>query len=224
MKKLNLLLLAFLAVMGVTFQSCDDDDGYSLGDVAVDWATVNVKGAHVYDFTGDRWGQIWPATTDYFWYSPIDGQRVILYFNPLYDNYPEGYDCSVKVLSIKEILTKPIEELTAENEEEFGNDPVDIFEDNMWISGGYLNIIFNQNMPSKVKHLVSLVKNTTITPDQDGYIHLEYRYNTYADTTGYWRNGAVSFNLNSLEITSETKGIKVKINSAKNGKRKSLLI
>lgn len=72
MKKLNLLLLAFLAVMGVTFQSCDDDDGYSLGDVAVDWATVNVKGAHVYDFTGDRWGQIWPATTDYFWYSPID--------------------------------------------------------------------------------------------------------------------------------------------------------
>ena len=49
MKKLNLLLLAFLAVMGVTFQSCDDDDGYSLGDVAVDWATVNVKGAHVYD-------------------------------------------------------------------------------------------------------------------------------------------------------------------------------
>ena len=37
MKKLNLLLLAFLAVMGVTFQSCDDD-GYSLGDVAVDWA------------------------------------------------------------------------------------------------------------------------------------------------------------------------------------------
>ena len=87
MKKLNLLLLAFLAVMGVTFQSCDDDDGYSLGDVAVDWATVNVKGAHVYDFTGDRWGQIWPATTDYFWYSPIDGQRVILYLANLHTSF-----------------------------------------------------------------------------------------------------------------------------------------
>lgn len=48
MKKLNLLLLAFLVVMGVTLQSCDDSDGYSLGDVAVDWATVNVKGAHMY--------------------------------------------------------------------------------------------------------------------------------------------------------------------------------
>ena len=54
-------------------------------------------------------------------------------------------------------------------------------------------------------------------PVQDGYIHLEYRYNTYADTTGYWRNGAVSFNLKSLKITSETKGIKVK--SAKNGEK-----
>ena len=141
------------------------------------------------------------------------------YFNPLYDNYPEGYDCSVKVLSVKEILTKQIEELTAGNEEEFGNDPVDIFEGNMWINGGYLNIIFNQNMPSKVKHRVSLVKNTMATPAQDGYIHLEYRYNTYDDTTGYWINGAVSFSLNSLEITPETKGLKVKINSATNGEK-----
>ena len=31
--------------------------------------------------------------------------------------------------------------------------------------------------------------------------------------------GAVSFNLKSLKITSETKGIKVKINSAKNGEK-----
>ena len=90
MKKLNLLLLAFLAVMGVTFQSCDDDDGYSLGDVAVDWATVNVKGAHVYDFTGDRWGQIWPATTDYFWYSPIDGQLHRLKKNKAYPHPENG--------------------------------------------------------------------------------------------------------------------------------------
>lgn len=219
MKKFNLLLLALLAVVGVTFQSCDDGDGYSLGDVAVDWATVNVKGAHVYDFTGDRWGKLWPATTDYMWYSPVDGQRVILYFNPLYDNYPEGYDCSVKVLNVMEILTKPIEELTAGNEEEFGNDPVHISEGNMWINGGYLNIIFNQDIPSGKKHRVSLVKNTTVTPAQDGYIHLEYRYNTYDDTTGHWINGAVSFSLNSLEITPETKGIKVKINSATNGER-----
>lgn len=218
MKKLNHFLAVLLAIVGLTFHSCDNYDGYSIGDFAADWATVNVKGTHVYDFTGDTWGELWPAATDFPGYSPIDGQRVILYFNPLYDNYPTGYDCSVKVLGVREILTKQVEELTAENEEEYGNDPVSIFKGNMWISnGGYLNIIFNQDLPAKVKHRVSLVKNTTVTPADDGYIHLEYRYNTYGDTTDYWVYGAVSFNLNSLDITSETKGVKIKINSADNG-------
>lgn len=221
MKKLNLFLLALLAVIGVTIQSCDNnDDGFSIGDIGADWATVNVKGAHVYDFTGDRWGELWPAATNYPGYSPIDGQRVIVYFNPLYKNYPKSYDCSIKLEGVREILTKQIEELTADNEKEYGNDPVDILKGNMWISrGGYLNIIFKQNLPATLKHRVSLVKNTTITPVEDGYIHLEYRYNTYDDTTGYWGNSAVSYNLNSLDITSETKGIKVKINSATNGEK-----
>lgn len=219
MKKLNLLFLSFLIIAGTLFQSCDEGDGYSLGDMAVDWATVNVKGAHVYDFTGDRWGAIWPAVTDNGWYSPVDGQRVILYFNPLYDNYPEGYDCSVKVLNVKEILTKSIEDLTEENEEEYGNDPVDIFEGNMWISNGYLNVVFNQNMPERLRHRVSLVRNTMAESVIDGYIHLEYRYNTFGDTTDRWISGAVSFDLSSLQVTTETKGIKVKINSAVNGEK-----
>lgn len=218
MKKLNFLLLSFMLFVGAALQSCDDDDYYSIGDFAVDWATVNVQGAHTYDFTGDSWGKLWPAATVYPGYSPIDGQRVIISFNPLYDNYPEGYDCSVKLTGVREILTKQVEELTAGNEEEYGNDPVSIYEGNMWISGGYLNIIFNQDLPEEVKHRISLVKNTVAVPAEDGYVHLELRYNTYDDTTGYVRYGAVSFNLNSLE-TSGTKGIKVKINSAVNGEK-----
>lgn len=89
----------------------------------------------------------------------------------------------------------------------------------MWISGGYLNIIFNQNMFFKVKYLVSLVKNIIIMFDQDGYIYLEYCYNMYVDIIGYWRNGVVFFNLNFLEIILEIKGIKVKINLVKNGEK-----
>lgn len=58
-EKVEPFIISIIVVMGVTLQSCDDSDGYSLGDVAVDWATVNVKGAHVYDFTvtdGDKFG------------------------------------------------------------------------------------------------------------------------------------------------------------------------
>ncbi len=52
---------------------------------------------------------------------------------------------------------------------------------------------------------------------EDGYIHLELRYNDYDDLSGRRGLGAVSYNLNSLEISSETKGIKLKLNSEKNG-------
>ena len=43
------------------------------------------------------------------------------------------------------------------------------------------------------------------------------RYNDYDDLTGLRKPGAVSYNLNSLNVTSETKGIKLKINLEKNG-------
>ena len=41
---------------------------------------------------------------------------------------------------------------------------------------------------------------------------LELRYNDYDDLTGRRSPGAVSYNLNSLDIPSETKGIKLKLN------------
>lgn len=215
MKRVNLLLAAVLLALLPALQSCDNNDGFSIGDIAGDWATVRVTGGDNYTLTADNWGTLFPAATSIPWYKPVDGQRVIAYFNPLGEDY-SGADYAVKVEGIREILTKPVEDLTAANEAEFGNDPVLIFKNNLWIGGGYLNVIFRQNLPAMEKHRVSLVTNTTVTPVADDYIHLEYRYNTYNDTTNYWVNGAVSFNLNSLDLTGK-KGIKVKLNSTENG-------
>ena len=200
MKKIKLLWMAMLTLMLPALQSCDDNDGYSLGDIAVDWATVRVVGGDTYSLNADRWGTLWPAATAIPFYKPIDGQRVITYFNPLYDNY-EGYDHAVKVEHNYNVLTKQVEDLTAENESEFGNDPVWVNKDMMWIGGGYLNVIFRQNLPVKEKHLVSLVRDMRATAaegEDDEYIHLEFRYKTYDDVTG-------------------KKGIKVKLNSVKDG-------
>ena len=216
MKKLTYYLWAMLLVVGSLFQSCDDGDYYSLGDIGVDWATIEAKGAHSYSLMGDQWGSLWPAATSIPWYSPVDGQRVIAIFNPLSDGF-EGYDHAVKMEGIREVLTKKIEHLTTENEADFGNDPIVIIKNNMWISGGYLNVVFEQNLPLEVKHRISLVYTDSLEPDVDGYVTLELRYNTYDDTTGCWSNGAVSFNLNEIEETSELKGIKIKINSKTNG-------
>ena len=46
---------------------------------------------------------------------------------------------------------------------------------------------------------------------------MDLRYNEYDVLSGLRKPGAVSYNLNSLNVTSETKGIKLKINSEKNG-------
>ncbi len=206
-----------LAVMPV-LQSCSDDDGYSIGDFTPPlWATVRVTGNAFY-LDSDVWGTLWPVNTDLGWYEAVDGQRVLTVVNPLWDNY-EGYDHAVKLLRLQNVLTKGIDTLTPETEEEFGNDPVVICQGDITISGGYMNIFFVQNLPSKNKHRISLVRPQADEElyGEDGYIHLELRYNDFDDVTNRQAYGAVSYNLNSLDITDETKGIKLKLNSQKNG-------
>ena len=125
------------------------------------------------------------------------------------------------VQRLQNVLTKEVETLTPETEEEFGNDPVFIYKGDITISGGYMNIFFMQNLPSSTdnKHRISLVRpqEDDALYGEDGYVHLELRYNDYDDLTGRRSPGAVSYNLNSLDIPSETKGIKLKLNSEENG-------
>ena len=73
------------------------------------------------------------------------------------------------------------------------------------------------------KHRISLVQRAEDAEvplaeegNDDGYIHLELRYNDYDDLSGVRAPGLVSFNLKELNITSETKGIKLKLNSEVN--------
>ncbi|MBD9092651.1 MAG: integrin beta-7 [Bacteroides oleiciplenus] len=224
MKKLHWLVLMMCLTVLPTLQSCDDSDGYSIGDFSYpNWATVRVTGNAFY-LNSDTWGTLWPINTNMGWYQPVDGQRVVTIFNPIYDNYGE-YDHAVKIERIWHALTKGVEPLTAENEEEYGNDPVFIYKGDITISGGYMNIIFMQNLPknSETKHRISLVQRAESAEvplddeaGDDGYIHLELRYNDYDDLSGVRVAGLVSFNLKDLDITSETKGIKLKLNSEVN--------
>lgn len=217
------LMMATVCLLAMPLlQSCDkDDDHYSIGDFTPPlWATVRTTGNAFY-LDCDVWGTLWPVNLDLGWYEPLDGQRVIVSFNPLWDNY-EGFDHAVKILSMMEVLTKQIETLTPENEKELGNDPLYIVKGDLGISGGYLNVVFQQNLPlmSSTKHRISLVRpeNDEGLYGDDGYIRLELRYNNYGDVSGHRRPAYVSFNLNSLNIQPDTKGILIRLNSEVNGK------
>ena len=216
MKKVSLYGFAVLLGMATLFQSCDDNDGYSVGDIAVDFVTTHVSGSGVLTFTGDAWGTIWPGAPLIICPRPADGQRALMFFNPLYDNF-QGYDVAVKVENIYPILTKQVEQLSAENEAEYGDDPVRITD--AWVAGGHMNLIFHQRVPKNGPHRVSLVQNTQKEYDEDGYVHLEYRYKTNGDTlSNAVVRSTVSYNLSGLDMTDK-KGIKMRIKSAVNGER-----
>lgn len=215
MNKIKLTLVALLATLGLTFQSCNDDDHYSLGDFSIDWATVVSTNPGTYYLKSDTWGTLWPAATSLPGYSPRDGQRVIALFNPLADDF-QGFDHAIKVEGIDEILTKDIEKLTTENDKEFGNDPIYIEKDGLWVSGGHLNVAFVQNMPAYQKHRISLVAPALLA-DENGYIALELRYNNYEDVTGVGKNGYVSFDLTQLYEMEGVKGFILKCNLEETG-------
>ena len=94
-------------------------------------------------------------------------------------------------------------------------------------------------MPRSEKHRISLVQNKiepeapetpeALNVDEDGYIHLELRYNTYDDVTGYRGWGRVSYNLEKFfptekDAESTMKGFKVTINSREHGEGRVIVL
>jgi len=205
-------------------QSCDDD-GYSLGDFVVRMATVHVEAGNTYYLQIDNGKKLWPAATEIPWYKPVDGQRVWADYTLLSDQIPNTeFDHAIKVNYLFNVLTKTIDDLTAENEEEIGNDPANIRD--MWIGGNYLNMEILLPIPVNELHRVSLVKNTLnegLLIDEEGYVHLEYRLNRAEDVYNVGKFSYVSFNLGEygpMRLTDNAiKGIKVKINSIVNGEK-----
>ena len=75
MKKFKWLLGMLVLALMPMLQSCDDDDGYSIGDFSWDWATVRTTGGGGYYLVGDRWGIIDPVATSIPWFKPVEGER-----------------------------------------------------------------------------------------------------------------------------------------------------
>lgn len=215
MKKIPFLLLMSLYALVPLLTSCDDDEGYSLGDFTPPlWATVRTQGNTFY-LDCDVWGTLWPVNTNLSGYEAVEGQRVITSFNPLSDNF-QGFDHAVKILTLQNVLTKSLEALTPESEEEYGNDPMLIYQGDMGVSGGHLNLFFLQNLPAQQKHRISLVQSEEDIKagEEDSYLHCQLRYNDYDDLTGRRAYGAVSFRLGDL---TGFQGVKVRLQSEKNG-------
>lgn len=104
MKKFKWLLGILLLALVPMLQSCDDD-GYSIGDFSWDWATVRATGGGGYYLEGDNWGVIDPVATSIPWFKPVDGERVVAFFNPL-STVPVSLPSSPELLFLLPCHTK----------------------------------------------------------------------------------------------------------------------
>lgn len=193
MKKL-FLLLTIIASFSF-FNSCNDDDGYSLDKFWVARATVHSVSPGVYSFTLDDGTTLWPAAGYVPYNAFSDGQRTYINFTILSDKL-DGYDHYIRLNDWYNILTKDIVILGDEASDVYGNDPVKIL--NMDTGGGYLNVDFGFNYGGGKKHFINLVKNTTIEYPKDGKIYFEFRHNAYNDAAKVGVKSTVSFPLKSL--------------------------
>lgn len=208
----NTLLLLSLVVLPLGLTSCNSS-GYSLGDASVAIATVKSLSSSDFYILLDGGQKLYPSAPIMHNYKVIDGQRILVNFTLLSGEYNE-YDHLIKINSLENILTKGVDVLENEEEDDFGDDPFLISNDKywptgMWVSGGYLNIAFVRPFSMSEKHRISLVKNKLETSPEDEYEHLELRYNTFGDSSSRGYKALVSFNLNSLEL-EDKKGLMLK--------------
>lgn len=220
MKRLSLFVIMLILLGGTipVLHSCDNDDDYSLDNYIVAMATVAKESGTVYPyFVLDNKKTVWVAASAVVYEGLQPGQRVIGNFTILADDR-DGFDYYARVNNYTLVLTKDVINLTEDNVDSIGNSKTTITD--MWIGANYLNVEFWMVYPSYKKHMVNLVNNRMLPVDNDGYAHLEFRYNNMGDNKGKTIPGIVSFKLGEYGPSNKAlKGLKVKVNSLKQGEK-----
>ena len=209
MRMMKCMMLGLgLILMTFVFNSCKDDDGYSLDKAWYSIATVHpLDDSKSYWLSLDSGTSLWPVATNIPWYYPKEKQRAIVVYTLLSDAF-QGYDHAIKVLDLKSILTKPVaENRREENDSIYGTDPVSISD--MWIGDGYLNIVFEFNYGGNSVHYINLIENNDVNIPYA----FEFRHNAYNDEPRYRRKGIVAFDLSSVNTNGKEVELTILVNT-----------
>ncbi|MEG2370843.1 MAG: NigD-like C-terminal domain-containing protein [Alistipes sp.] len=215
MRKFQFIGLALLAIVPL-LQSCNDADGDYPSLAAL--TTVQVPaGTSDYYFHLDNNKTVYPGdksrigaydTTD------KDGKRAIVYYS-LLDQKKEGFDYNATMYDIVDVLTKKVEvATTAEEVKPFGNDRINIKQ--VWISGGWLNILYVLETSGLKSHKISLIENKTATAPAGmpaDYTYLEFRQFADGDNVGRLYSNYVCYKLDAYDpAVTGKKGFYIRVN------------
>jgi len=214
MKNLKTIFTVMFALVATfVFQSCLNDNDSDVPDYAA-IATTHVTSeadaaVTTYYFQLDNEKTLIPISSSVGNFKAVEGQRVIIQYD-IEETATAGYDYSIELFNIAEVLTKDIKLLTAENEKEMGHDAITVIKENSKMAGGYLNLSISFVRGSSTA-TVNLVENTINPAEDSDYTVLELRLNNpNSDASNYSSHGLVSFKMADYNPTiTGKKGIKV---------------
>ena len=212
MKSIKQTLILFAAIAAVAvLPSCDvNDEGKGGNTIPNALVTVKPVDADSFYMQLDEQTTLKPINMKG---SPYGNEevRALVAFDEVNDN-PAPYDKAVKVNWMDDILTKSLIVRTAENTEDYGNDPVEIVDD--WVTvveDGYITLRFRTiSSNTGQKHRVNLVAEDPTKPYEVTFYH-DAEGDMYGDKM---TDGIVAFRLSGLPDTQgETVKLKLRWNS-----------
>lgn len=206
MKKIVfLIIVSFLLV----FTGCNDDEGYSLDNV---WIGLGiVESTDSYRIVLDNGKVLIPVAYGSYYpgyghdYSGNHqeikaGDRVLVNFTILDDEANEEGEIVkyyVRLNSAKKVLMKGILDITPENQDSIGNDPIVVQE--YWISNNLLNLELKYWGKNEI-HFINLIKQPGELTATGQPFELEIRHNANDDDESIPYIALVSFKLDSLQV------------------------
>ena len=199
------ILVGFLFILA----GCNNDDGYSLGDVWIGFGVV--ENTDTYKMILDDGEVLIPVAFGGHnpWYDhdysgthhEIEaGDRVMVNFTILDDKRNDAgeiIEYYVKVNSAKKILTKGILDITEENKDSIGNDPIIVRD--CWMANDLLNFKLKYYGHYQT-HFINLVKQPGELAPEGQPFELELRHNNNDDKEDIPYTAYVSFRLDSLQV------------------------
>jgi hypothetical protein len=204
MKKLGLGI--FIGLILIMTGCNDDDDNYSLDDMWVGFGVLQITDAASSTITMDNKAVLVPLASNYppGWLNDFeDGDRVLVNYTILDDDENEDGEVGtyyVKVNSLKAILMKGIMDITPENSDSIGNDPLNVID--YWITDSLLTFELRYWGYNEI-HFLNLVKQPGEVLEANQPIELELRHNANSDDEAISYTAFVSFSLNELRIDGQ---------------------
>lgn len=204
-QKGKIVLAVVLA--GFVFASCNDDDGYSIGDFMIDFGVIQKTGStsddNSFEILLDSGDKAIPLATDVPWFKTHDNQRVMVSVNPLDDKVNEDGSKTyyVKILDMKNIRYKNISKLGEVSLDSMGSDPI-IVRDTWITADSILNVDFKFYTEGSTHYLNLLDIN-----EGDGIATpkiFELRHNARGDDERYPVYGYASFKLNPIKNPAQS--------------------